>query len=62
MKKENRGGVRAGAGRPALNVSEKKVNLTIRVNPELKERIKAKAEEEGVTVGRLLEDLFNTLF
>ena len=63
MSKEKRGGYRVGAGRPPGSIKEDaKVNLTIRVTPELKEKIKVKAKEEGLTVTELTTRLFNSLF
>lgn len=53
----SRGGRRAGAGRPALMAHEKRVQMSISVAPETKEWMLRMAQDQGVPMGIILEEL-----
>lgn len=53
----SRGGRREGAGRPAMMEHEKRVQMSISVAPETKEWMHRMAEEQGVRMGVILEEL-----
>ena len=54
------GGKRDNAGRKAIPQEEKRVQTTISVNPETKERI-ALLREKGVIIGRQMDILVEML-
>lgn len=54
-----RGGKRAGAGRPAIDQSRKRVQLSISVSQEAREWMQTQAREQGVTMGVILEVLID---
>ena len=45
-----RGGLRSGAGRKRKSEADKMVKYQVRFEPAMLERIKERAEEEGLTV------------
>lgn len=51
------GGARPGAGRKALHPEQRRVTLGARVTPQTKERLADMAAEQGVTIGRIIEEL-----
>lgn len=51
------GGARQGAGRKAVAPSEKRVTLGARVTPETKRWLESQAFEQGVSIGRIVEEL-----
>lgn len=51
------GGKREGAGRKALPAGQKKINMTIKVKPEVAVRLRERAREEKISVGTLIESL-----
>ena len=55
-----RGGKRTGAGRPAIDQSRKRVQLSLSVSPEAKKWMQTQSQEQGVTMGRVLEVLIDT--
>lgn len=55
-----RGGARPGAGRKSLAPEEKKVTVSMRVNPAYKEWLQAQAEFQGESLGRILEILIDS--
>lgn len=52
-KKKGRGGHREGAGRKRMG-AEKRVMMGLSVPPEVKEKLAAKAREEGISVSELV--------
>jgi hypothetical protein len=52
-----RGGARPGAGRKAIHPEQRRVTLGARVTPQTKEWLADMAEEQGVTIGRIIEEL-----
>lgn len=54
-----RGGRREGAGRPAIDQTRKRVQMSISVAPETKEWMRTQAAEQGVTMGVILEVLID---
>lgn len=51
------GGKREGAGRKALPIDQKKVNMTIKVKPDVAKELRGRAKEEGVSIGTIIENL-----
>lgn len=51
------GGAREGAGRKAVAPDEKRVTLGARVSPDTKRWIEAQALEQGVSIGRIVDEL-----
>jgi hypothetical protein len=51
------GGARPGAGRKAVNSDQLRVQLGARVLPGAKAWLEQKAEEQGVSVGRIIENM-----
>lgn len=54
-----RGGRRAGAGRPAIDQSQKRVQMSLSVSQEAREWMRTQAAEQGVTMGVILEVLID---
>ena len=54
-----RGGKRAGAGRPAVDQSRKRVQLSLSVSPETRDWMRTQSQEQGVTMGTILEVLID---
>lgn len=51
------GGARPGAGRKAIHPEQRRVTLGARVTPQTKEWLADMAAEQGVTIGRIIEEL-----
>jgi len=51
------GGRREGAGRKALPIDQKKVNMTIKVKPDVATKLRERAKVENVSIGVLIENL-----
>ena len=51
------GGARAGAGRKAVALEDKRVTLGARVTPQTKHWLESQAFEQGVSIGRIVEEL-----
>ena len=52
-----RGGAREGAGRKAIHPEQRRVTLGARVTPQTKEWLADTAAEQGVSIGRIIEEL-----
>lgn len=50
----NRGGKREGSGRKAIHPAEKRVQMSISVAPETKEKLSA-LRKNGVVIGKLID-------
>lgn len=55
-----RGGRRAGAGRPAMNEKDKRVIMAMTVSQEARDWIRHQASEQGVSSGRIVEELIKS--
>ena len=51
------GGKRPGAGRKAIPPEQRRVTICARVTPQAKEWLADMAAEQGVTIGRIIEEL-----
>ncbi len=51
------GGAREGAGRKAVAIQDKRVTLGARVTPQTKRWLESQAFEQGVSIGRIVEEL-----
>lgn len=51
------GGARPGAGRKAVALEEKRVTLGVRVTPYTKRWLDEQAIIQGVSIGRIVEEL-----
>lgn len=52
-----RGGKREGAGRKPLPQEQKKVNITIKVKPEIAVKLRERVKNEGQSIGDIIESL-----
>lgn len=59
-KATNRGGRREGSGRRPAEA--RRVNLTVRVDPLTKERIRILREEHGLAIGHHVDAMVEALF
>lgn len=59
MTKETRGGARPGSGRKPLPKDEKRVQMVITVDRETRDILKARAKEQHLRVGRVIDNLFS---
>lgn len=50
------GGARPGSGRKPADPEDKRVQMVITIDRDTKERLKARAKEKNVRVGRLIDD------
>ena len=51
------GGAREGAGRKAVALQDKRVTLGARVTPQTKRWLESQAFDQGVSIGRIVEEL-----
>ena len=54
-----RGGKRPNAGRPAVAEHMKRVQLSLSVSPEARDWMRTQSQEQGVTMGTILEVLID---
>lgn len=59
---ETRGGARPGSGRKPLPKDEKRVQMVITIDRETRDKLKARAKEQHVRVGRLIDEWVNETF
>lgn len=52
-----KGGKREGAGRKPLPKEEQKVNVCIKLKPEVAKRLRERAKQDKTTIGNLIESL-----
>ena len=50
------GGARPGSGRKPADPEDKRVQMVITIDRDTKEKLKARAKEKNVRVGRLIDD------
>lgn len=56
MTEKTWGGARPGSGRKPADPKDKRVQMVITIEPETRDKLKAKAREKHVRVGRLIDD------
>ena len=54
------GGARTGAGRKAYRPEDRRVQLGARVKPATQEWLARQAQEQGVPIGRIVEELVDS--
>jgi len=62
MTEKTRGGARPGSGRKPLPKDEKRVQMIITIDRETRDKLKARAKEQHVRVGRLIDEWVNETF
>ena len=62
MSEKTRGGARPGSGRKPLPKDEKRVQMVITVDRETRDKLKARAKEQHLRVGRLIDEWVNETF
>ena len=62
MNESNWGGARPGSGRKPLPKDEKRVQMVITIDRETRDKLKARAKEQHVRVGRLIDEWVNETF
>lgn len=53
------GGKRIGAGRKEKDPRHRRVQMMITIHPATRESLKAQARTQGITPGRLIDQMFN---
>ena len=61
-KVENRGGKRVGCGRKSIRPSEKRVQTTISVAPETREKIRFLAKKKNIRIGRIIDQVVDDIY
>lgn len=56
------GGARPGSGRKSKGQKDKRVQMTVTVDRETRDKLKARAKEQHVRVGRLVDEWVNDTF
>lgn len=56
------GGARPGSGRKSKEQKDKRVQMTVTVDRETRDNLKARAKEQHVRVGRLVDEWVNDTF
>ena len=56
------GGARPGSGRKPAEQKDKRVQMTVTVDRETRDKLKARAKEQHVRVGRLVDEWVNETF
>ena len=56
MTEKTRGGARPGSGRKPADPKDKRVQMVITIDRETRDRLKEKAKEKHVRVGRLIDE------
>ena len=62
MSEKTRGGARPGSGRKPLPKDEKRVQMVITIDRETRDKLKARAKEQHLRVGRLIDEWVNETF
>ena len=62
MSEKTRGGARPGSGRKPLPKDEKRVQMVITIDRETWDKLKARAKEQHLRVGRLIDEWVNETF
>ena len=61
-KVENRGGKRVRCGRKSIRPSEKRVQTTISVAPETREKIRFLAKKKNIRIGRIIDQVVDEIY
>jgi hypothetical protein len=56
------GGARPGSGRKSKGQKDKRVQMTVTVDRDTRDKLKARAKEQHVRVGRLVDEWVNETF
>jgi hypothetical protein len=56
MTEKTWGGARPGSGRKPVPPEEKRVQMVVTIEKETRDKLKARAKEEHVRVGRLIDE------
>lgn len=56
MTEKTWGGARPGSGRKPMNPDEKRVQMMVTIDQETRDKLKARAKEQHVRVGRLIDE------
>lgn len=59
MTEKTRGGARPGSGRKPLPKDEKRVQMVITIDRDTRDKLKARAKEQHLRVGRVIDNLFS---
>ena len=59
---ESRGGKRVGCGRKYINPSTKRVQTTISVAPETRDKMRFLAKEKNIRIGRIIDQVVNEIY
>lgn len=59
---ETRGGKRVGCGRKSINTSIKRVQTTISVAPETREKIRLLAKKKNIRIGRIIDQVIDDIY
>lgn len=51
------GGAREGAGRKRMPVEQKRVNLTLKIKPDVANYLRSKAKEQNISIGKVVEHM-----
>ena len=62
MTEKTWGGARPGSGRKPANPKDKRVQMVITIDQETRDKLKARAKEQNVRVGRLIDKWVNGTF
>jgi len=57
MNKDNRGGARPGAGRKAKEPEEKRIQITISVHRDTRDKLNAISKAKGISTGRVVDEM-----
>ena len=57
MTNDNRGGARPGAGRKAVDPEEKRVQITISVHRDTRDKLNAISRAKGISPGRVVDEM-----
>lgn len=59
---ETRGGKRVGCGRKSINPSIKRVQTTISVAPETRDKIRYLAKKKNIRIGRIIDQVVDDIY
>lgn len=59
---EERGGKRVGCGRKSIRPSEKRVQTTISVAPETRDKIRFLAKKKNIRIGRIIDQVVDDIY
>ena len=59
---ENRGGSRPGSGRKSVSPKVKRVQTTISVAPEIRDKIRFLARKKNIRIGRIIDQVVDEIY